>query len=83
MTPAGKPEIAIVTGSENPFWAVVETVMLELELFVPVIIVSGDTLILKSLAAELVAAPPAHPMRVDKLKAIKTMTAGRQTVAPR
>jgi hypothetical protein len=82
VTPAGKSEIAIVTGSENPFWAVVETVKAELELFVSAVIVAGDTFMLKSLVAEL-AVPPAHPTRVDSHNAIQATNRGRQTVDPR
>ncbi len=84
MTPAGKPEIAIVTASVNPFLAVVETVKVALELPASAVIVAGDTLMSKSLVPGLVgegAGPLPQPTKVDNHNAIQTMSKEPERVA--
>ena len=48
VTPAGKPESVAVTGSENPFWPVIDTAKLEFELPALAVTVAGVTARLKS-----------------------------------
>lgn len=52
VTPAGNPESVTLTESEKPFWPVIDTAKLELELPATAVTVAGVRAILKS-GAEL------------------------------
>lgn len=79
VTPAGNPEIVIVTGSVNPFSPVIDTVSVEVESPASAVIAAGETVMLKSLAGdgEVGVDPPPQPTKLPTHTEIHAITKAR------
>lgn len=85
VTPAGNPETVTVTGSLNPFRPVIDTVTVELGFPASVVIVEGDSAMLKSLAAggEVGVDPPPQLRRLPMHSQIHTVKNARDGATDR
>jgi hypothetical protein len=72
IAPAGNPESVTVTGSEKPFWPVIDTAKVELELPGSTVRVDGDDVMLKSFVGGGELGRPAQPTKLNSQIAIRT-----------